>query len=88
MGELELSGPRVLVTITCQGRALDGDGQPVGEICGTTYRPWGRINPLDGARAAGWRIGVRADGTPDAMCPRCARPDAGLVRMCRDLEAR
>ncbi len=37
------------------------------------------------ARAAGWRLGTRADGTPDAMCARCAKPDPELVKLCRDL---
>jgi hypothetical protein len=38
------------------------------------------------ARAEGWRVGpARADGTHDAMCPRCARPDPELVRLCGEL---
>lgn len=40
-----------------------------------------------GARAAGWRLGVRGDGTPDAICPRDARPDPKLTQLCRDLAA-
>lgn len=37
------------------------------------------------ARAAGWRIGALPDGRHDAMCPRCARPDPVLVRLCKEL---
>jgi hypothetical protein len=71
------------VTITCQGRALV-DGECVGEICGRTLtapQTW----VLDRARAAGWRVGKRADGTPDAMCDRCAKPDPALVKLLRSL---
>lgn len=27
-----------------------------------------------------------SDGTPDAMCPACAKPDPVTVGLCRDLE--
>ena len=38
------------------------------------------------ARAAGWRLSpARDDGSHDAMCPRCARPDPELVRGLRVL---
>jgi hypothetical protein len=37
------------------------------------------------ARAAGWKIGALPDGTHDAMCSRCAKPDPVLVRLCKEL---
>lgn len=57
---------RVLTGLVCQGL------QPDGEICGAVFtgRPrWGDV--LEQARSAGWKVGYRKDGTPDAMCPRC-----------------
>ena len=75
--------------ITCGGRAYDRDGRPIDEECGR--RAPDRADPfiyshLDVLRAAGWRIGPqRVDGTHDAMCPRCARPDPTLTALCRTL---
>lgn len=55
--------------------------------CHRTYQPRGtHTDRSEQARAAGWRIGVRADGTPDAICPQDAKPDPELVRLCRDLD--
>ena len=78
---------RLLTAIICQGRNLV-DGKSVGDVCGATIRVGPRINGslLDAARAQGWRIGHRADGTPDAMCARCAKPDPTTAALCRDLE--
>ncbi len=82
---LALTDLRILTAIVCQGRVLV-DGESVGEVCGVTIRAtrWGNL--FDTARVAGWKIGHRADGIPDAMCPRCARPDPATVALCRDLE--
>lgn len=87
MGELVRRTAR-LAAVVCQG--LD-DG--TGERCGATHT--GRPGPAGvdhdlvySARAAGWRIGALVDGTPDAMCPRCAKPDPALVRLCRELGQR
>lgn len=84
--EIALVDLRQLTTITCQGRDLI-DGQSVGNICGTTIRVerHERAPLLDRARAAGWRIGHRNDGTPDALCPRCARPDPATTAVLADL---
>ncbi len=79
---------RLLTALACQGRALAG-GESVGPVCGRTFtgRPaWGPL--LDQARACGWRVGYRADGTPDAMCPQCARHDPETVALCRELARR
>jgi hypothetical protein len=56
------------------------------ERCGKVFKGWGQWSILDQARAAGWRIGRLVDGTPDAMCPACAKPDPATVALCRDLE--
>ena len=71
------------VTVTCHGRALVA-GESVGPICGTQLTAPETV-VLDRARAAGWRVGKRADGTPDAMCPECARPATDTVRPLRGL---
>lgn len=69
-----------LTAIVCQGLIT------ATERCGKTYTGRGRHSIVDQARAAGWRIGALPDGTPDAMCPACARPDPVTVGLCRDLE--
>jgi hypothetical protein len=66
------------VTVTCQGRTWTDDGTP-GPVCGRTLRA-PETTVLARARAAGWRVGTRRDGTPDAMCPRCAAPDPEIAR--------
>jgi hypothetical protein len=71
-----------LTAIACRGVG------PGGERCGRTYTGRGSWSLLDQARAAGWRIGALVDGTPDAMCERCSRPDPELVRLCRELGQR
>jgi hypothetical protein len=71
-----------LSAIVCQGIGPDG------QRCGRTYTGRGEWSLLDQARAAGWRIGALADGTPDAMCDLCAKPDPELVRLCRELGQR
>jgi len=79
---------RTLTTITCQGRTLDHQtSQPTSDPCGATITAAHHHhgNLLDNARAAGWRIGHRTDGTPDAMCPRCAAPDPDTLTHLRDL---
>jgi hypothetical protein len=53
-----------------------------GERCGREYTRGGP----DNARAAGWHIGILPSGERDAMCPRCARPDPALLKLCRELE--
>lgn len=68
-----------LTAITCYGVDPAGGGR-----CGRTYNSRSN-NILDRARAAGWRIGTLADGTPDAMCPDCGRPDRATVTLCREL---
>jgi hypothetical protein len=82
MSELDLYVGRTarLTAIVCQG--LLGEG----ERCGKVYKASGDWSVLDQARAAGWRIGRLPDGTPDAMCPACARPDPATVALCRDLK--
>jgi hypothetical protein len=83
--DIELYDLRTLTALTYQGRALV-DGRSVGNICGRVLRHRESDPPLlDYARAAGWRVGHRADGTPDAICPRCARPDPITAAICRDL---
>lgn len=93
--------------LTCAGRALDRDGQPVGDPCGQTFTPRPvpapEANPVPGgwtvgsrpasdverdgqARAAGWSVGVLADGRRAATCPACRKPDPDLVTLCRDLQ--
>ena len=81
-------------TLVCQGRDLDRNGQSVGRICGTVARAraaifHNRVETTDEfhsrVRVEGWRIGYRADGTPDALCPTCAKPDPALVRLTREL---
>lgn len=70
-----------ILAIVCTGRELDTDAQPVGE-------PHGKIGHGDvvSLRAAGWHIGPPdADGVRPAMCPRCAKPDPELVRICASL---
>lgn len=74
--------------IVCNGRALDANQQPVGEPCGRTPDPPRppTLNPVTAARAGGWRIGPpRPDGSRDAMCPRCAKPDPELAKLLREL---
>lgn len=40
----------------------------------------------ESARAAGWRLGPeRPDGTRDAMCRQCGRPDPTMAGIVRDL---
>lgn len=82
MSELEPYAGRVarLTAIICQGLISDT------QRCGRTFTGTGTAPLVDRARAAGWRIGQRRDGTPDAMCPTCARPDPATVALCRDLE--
>jgi hypothetical protein len=83
--DLVPAGPGLLTAIVCQGRALVA-GQSTGPPCGTTIHTRGPASLLDQARAAGWRVGRRADGTPDAMCPKCARPDQATRELCAALE--
>jgi len=48
-----------------------------------------RLSSFDEARAAGWRIGwrkVESAWILDPHCPRCARPDPELVKLCRELD--
>jgi hypothetical protein len=71
--------PRVDV-IVCNGV----DPQ-TGERCGRVYKNYGPWDAQTSARTAGWRIGLLLGGGLDAMCPRCARPDPELVKVCRDL---
>ena len=72
-------GPR-LTAIVCQG--VDPD---TGDRCGKAYTgPWGSI--IDQARAGGWRIGRLPDGSPDAMCPACGKPDPAVLALIRDIE--
>lgn len=71
--------------IVCTGRELDADAQPVGDPCGAVgYNDAaGEMTPL---RAAGWHIGPPdAAGVRPAMCPRCAKPDRDLVKLCASL---
>lgn len=44
--------------------------------CNSTYRGHAATDTelAQQARAAGWRLGTRGDGTPDAICPKDARP--------------
>ncbi len=59
--------------------------------CANTYRARGHTTTAEQqqmARAAGWRLGIRPDGTPDAICPGDAKPDPELVALCRELERR
>lgn len=84
--DVALADLRVLTKLTCQGRALvDGPGESIGDICAATFTWRWRGPLLDAARAAGWRVGHRADGTPDALCPRCGRPDPVTLAHCKDL---
>lgn len=75
--------------IVCSGRAADEQNRPVGEPCGR-QAPQHRLPDHtvyeEELRAAGWRLGpLQADGSRDAMCPRCARPSPDLARLCREL---
>jgi len=82
--------------LVCTGRALDPDGQPVGDPCGkriTAYERWAgyvgetRDQLLLRARVSGWKVGpVLADGPRHVMCPTCGRADPVTAAMCRDLE--
>lgn len=78
--------------ITCRGRDATTAGEATGDTCRRTYpRRWGwSALPLtewyDRARTAGWRLRIDGGVVVDAMCPRCARPDPAVVRLCRDLE--
>jgi len=80
-------------TYVCAGRALDDGDQPIGEPCGKTFRipttyagDGQQSNSI--VRAAGWKLGpVRDDGTRDVICPRCAKPQAAVVKLCDDLTA-
>lgn len=90
-GEL-VADLRVLTALVCQGRALSADGTgSEGDVCGAVFEPRRGsliitgLPLLDRARAAGWRVGARADGQPDAICPDCARPAPNLVTLCRQL---
>lgn len=57
--------------------------------CGRTYRGHGAdvtaAQQEQQARAAGWRLGRLGDGTPDARCPTCSRPDPALLRLAEEL---
>lgn len=80
-----------VATLVCQGRVLLRDGTQYGAICGAQFSGHPGPSNVDHdlaytARAAGWAVGTRADGTPDALCPRCRAPLASLVRDCDDLE--
>ena len=73
--------------LVCQGRALR-NGRSVGPTCGMRVARDQRETRgqfLTRARVGGWRIGHRADGTPDALCPTCAKPDPVLVRLTQEL---
>lgn len=52
--------------------------------CGGCKTP-PRISSEDSARAAGWRVHRSPNGVWDAMCPRCGKPDRGLVKLCAEL---
>ena len=80
MSDLVRSEPPRLTAIVCQGILPEADDR-----CGRTFTARGRWQLLDQARAAGWRIGQRADGTPDAMCPDCGGPDTITAKLARDL---
>ena len=69
--------------IVCTGRPVDAaTSQPVGEPHGEAAQH----NNLEGLRVAGWRIGPPdAAGVRPAMCPRCAKPDPDLVKLCAGL---
>jgi hypothetical protein len=57
--------------LRCTGRPVDRYARVVGATCRRRYKG----TELE-ARAAGWHLGKTADGTPEAMCPTCARPGA------------
>ena len=77
-------------TLRCAGRPVDHHtNQPHGDPCGREYPR--RPATTDGeyhqqGRARGWRIGHLPDGTPTAICNRCAKPDPVTLAHCRDLQ--
>lgn len=87
--ELELADLRLLTALTCQGRTWSHD-QPTSQPCGRRFvrATWMVGAFLDHARVAGWRVGHRADGTPDAMCPSCGRSEPSLLNLRRELATR
>ena len=71
-----------LTAIVCQG--VDPETE---ERCGKTYvGRGGKAWIVDQARAAGWKIGALNDGTPDAMCPACGKPDPATLAAARELK--
>lgn len=77
-----------MTEIRCTGRAVDTALNPRGPECGNTYRDRPRrtdAQRLNGARAAGWRIGHLPDGGITATCPTCARPDPATLAAYREL---
>lgn len=83
--------------IVCAGRALDDQGRAEGEPCGRRWHKQCRAclggdteahgrGLVQMARACGWKLGPRRDdGSHDAICPSCARPNPDLVKMCQQL---
>lgn len=69
--------------IRCTGRALDDQGQPVGDPCGRQFvMPAADLRPIVvAARNARWSIGPNGEAT----CPACRRPDPTLAALCREL---
>lgn len=83
------------VALVCRG-LIDQQSE---QRCGAVYpvsdpaalpAGWPRPTQADietAARVRGWRIGpTLPDGTKDAMCPACAKPDPITAAHIRDIE--